>query len=142
MAEEFSIFGKRLPRADAMEKVTGGVKYISDMQLPRMLYAKFLRSPYAKARIGRIDTSKAEALRGVKAILTHENTPKTHPGGKFEYLLDETVREISTQALGEVHLGVARYVLDASNNDGTVAKLRNEMMDCIALLTAQRAAGS
>jgi outer membrane protein assembly factor BamB len=59
---------------------------------------------------------------------------------QIRQLLDETVREISTQALGEVHLGVARYVLDASNNDETVERLRKDMMDCIALLDAQHAA--
>ncbi len=96
MAEEFSVVGKRLPRADALEKVTGKVVYTTDIQLPGMLHAKFLRSPHAHARIARIDTSKAEVLSGVKAVLTHKNVPKVHPTtqgapGKFEYLLDETV---------------------------------------------------
>jgi len=97
MGQEFSVFGKRLPRADSLEKVTGQVKYVSDIQLPAMLYAKFLRSPYAKARIARIDTKKAEELPGVKAILTHENVPKVRPGGKFEYLLDETVHYVGEE---------------------------------------------
>jgi len=48
--------------------------------------------------------------------------------------LEETLRELATQTLEEVRLGVARYVLDASNNDATVERLRNEMMDCVALL--------
>ncbi len=96
MSEEFSVIGKRLPRADAVEKVKGEAKFTSDIQLTGMLHAKFLRSPHAHARITRIDTSKAEALPGVKCVLTHNNVPKVHPvpqvpGGKFEYLLDETV---------------------------------------------------
>jgi len=89
--EKFSVIGKRLPRADAVEKVRGQVAYPSDMQLPRMLHAKFLRSPHAHARITRIDTSKAEALPGVKCILTHQNVPKVHPKNKLEYLLSEIV---------------------------------------------------
>jgi len=96
MSQEFSVIGKRLPRADAVEKVKGEAKFTSDIQLPQMMQAKFLRSPHAHARITRIDTSKAEALSGVKCVLTHKNVPKVHPvpqvpGGKFEYLLDETV---------------------------------------------------
>ena len=91
MAEEFSVIGKRLPRKDAVGRAKGEIKFIDDIQLPRMLEAKFLRSPHAHARIVRIDTSKAEALPGVTAVLTHKNVPKVHPRGKFEYLLDETV---------------------------------------------------
>lgn len=91
MTAEFSVLGKSLPRKDAIEKVKGEAKYIPDIQLPNMLYAKFLRSPHAHARIKNIDTSKAEALPGVKCVLTHRNVPKVHPQRKFEYLLDETV---------------------------------------------------
>ena len=53
---------------------------------------------------------------------------------QIRHLLDETLDDIATQTLEEVRLGVARYVLDASNNDATVERLRNEMMDCVALL--------
>jgi xanthine dehydrogenase molybdenum-binding subunit len=91
MKSEFSVFGKNLVRKDAIEKVKGEVKYIPDIQLPRMLHAKFLRCPHAHARITRIDSSKAEAMPGVKCVLTHRNVPKVHPLRKFEYLLDETV---------------------------------------------------
>ena len=98
MSEEFRVVGKRLPRADAVAKVKGEVNFASDIQLPRMLHAKFLRSPYAHARIISIDTTKAEALPGVKAVLTHKNVPKVHAYAvsipshqRFEYLLDETV---------------------------------------------------
>ncbi len=91
MAEEFSVIGKRLPRHDALAKAKGEVKFVTDIQLPRMLEAKFLRSPHAHARIVRIDTSKAKALPGVAAVLTHKDVPKVHPWNKFEYLLDETV---------------------------------------------------
>ena len=76
---------------DAIEKAKGEARYIRDIQLPRMLHAKFLRSPHAHARIVSIDTSKAETMPGVKCVLTYRNVPKVHPLRKFEYLLDETV---------------------------------------------------
>jgi len=91
MANEFSVLGKSLVRKDAIEKAKGEAKYIADIQLPRMLHAKFLRSPHAHAEIISIDASKAEALSGVKCILTYQNIPRVHPLRKFEYLLDETV---------------------------------------------------
>jgi xanthine dehydrogenase molybdenum-binding subunit len=91
MSKEFSVLGKSVVRKDAIEKVKGEAKYIADIQLPKMLHAKFLRSPHAHAKIIGIDTSKAEKLPGVKCVLTHQNIPKIHPMREFECLLDETV---------------------------------------------------
>jgi xanthine dehydrogenase molybdenum-binding subunit len=71
--KEYSIVGKRTPRIDAFERVTGQAQYTGDIQLPNMLYGRVLRSPHPHARIMSIDTSKAEKLAGVKAIIHHEN---------------------------------------------------------------------
>ncbi|HWE49905.1 MAG TPA: xanthine dehydrogenase family protein molybdopterin-binding subunit [Bryobacteraceae bacterium] len=65
--------GHPTPRIDALERVTGRAKYTDDVMLPGMLFGKVLRSPHAHARIRSIDTSKALAMPGVKAVLTHEN---------------------------------------------------------------------
>jgi putative selenate reductase molybdopterin-binding subunit len=65
--------GHETPRIDARERVTGKAAYSNDVRLPGMLYAKVLRSPHPHARIKSIDVSKASALPGVKAVLTHEN---------------------------------------------------------------------
>lgn len=91
MTNQFSVFGKNVIRKDAVEKAKGTARYVADMQLPGMLHAKFLRSPYAHAKIKNIDASKAEELPGVKCILTCMNVPKVRPIRKLEYLLDETV---------------------------------------------------
>ena len=69
---ELQVLGHPTPRIDAVERVTGKADYTGDIQLPGMLFARVLRSPHPHARITRIDTSKARALPGVKAILTHE----------------------------------------------------------------------
>lgn len=66
------VVGVATPRIDAVERVTGRAKYTGDIRLPGMLYARVLRSPHPHARIRRIDLSKARALPGVKAIITHE----------------------------------------------------------------------
>jgi CO/xanthine dehydrogenase Mo-binding subunit len=73
--------GKRTPRYDGLDKVTGRARYGDDMLVPGMLYAKILRSPHAHAKILSIDTSKAEALKGVKAVLTSADIPD-HPMNK------------------------------------------------------------
>src|SRR3954468_1444010 len=74
--------GLRIPRADAPEKVAGKTQYVADLQLPGMLEARLLRSPHAHARIKSIDTSKALALKGVRAILTARDIPELEPGAK------------------------------------------------------------
>src|SRR5205823_2126525 len=65
--------GKAVPRVDAVDKVTGTARYAADMNLPGMLWGKFVRSPHPHARIKRIDTSRAEALPGVRAVITQRS---------------------------------------------------------------------
>ena len=66
--------GKPTERIDAVDRVSGKATYTGDVKLPGMLYARVLRSPHPHARIRSIDVSKARALNGVKAVLTHETT--------------------------------------------------------------------
>ncbi len=68
--EEYAVVGRRIPRIDSLAKATGAAKYTGDLVLPGMLYGKVLHSPYAHARILNIDTSKAERLPGIKAVVT------------------------------------------------------------------------
>jgi len=72
--EELSFVGKSVPRKDGAEKATGKALYTVDMVLPGMLWGKILRSPYPHAKILRIDTSRAERLPGVKAVITGKDT--------------------------------------------------------------------
>jgi CO/xanthine dehydrogenase Mo-binding subunit len=70
---EYSVIGKPVPRLDAIDKVTGGAKYAADWNLPGMLWGAFLHSPHPHARILSIDTSRAEALPGVVAVITQKS---------------------------------------------------------------------
>ncbi|WP_436399397.1 xanthine dehydrogenase family protein molybdopterin-binding subunit [Roseobacter sp. S98] len=67
---QFRVVGQRVERPDGIEKVTGKALYGADMTAPGMLFGRILRSPHAHARIVSIDTSAAEALKGVKAVVT------------------------------------------------------------------------
>ncbi|OPY71729.1 MAG: 4-hydroxybenzoyl-CoA reductase subunit alpha [Syntrophorhabdus sp. PtaU1.Bin058] len=71
---ERSVVGKPLPRIDGKAKLTGRAKYTTDIVLPGMLHAKLLRSPLPHAKIRSIDTSKAEKLPGVVAVITGKDT--------------------------------------------------------------------
>ncbi len=77
---ELQAVGTRHPKLDALEKVQGKAVYIHDLKVPRMLYGKILWSEHAHARILKIDTSRAEKLPGVRAVITGYNTPEIRTG--------------------------------------------------------------
>jgi len=84
---ELRVVGTRPLRPDGVPKVTGLARFGADYSLPGMLWGRILRSPHAHARIRSIDTSKAEALPGVKAVMTSADLPDQ----KFEYVGPERV---------------------------------------------------
>ena len=67
---EFSQIGRRANRPDGMDKVTGRARYGADAYATGMLHGAIVRSPHAHAKILKIDTTKAMALDGVKAVVT------------------------------------------------------------------------
>jgi len=71
---DYAVVGKPLPRVDAREKVTGAALYTADVRLPGMLRGKILRSPLPHAWILHVDTSRAERLKGVHAVVTGRDT--------------------------------------------------------------------
>lgn len=78
MKKDYSVVGKSVRKFDALEKAMGAATFTTDIKLPGMLYGKVLRSPHPHAKIVKIDTSKAEALPGVKAVATYMNTPRVY----------------------------------------------------------------
>jgi CO/xanthine dehydrogenase Mo-binding subunit len=75
-ATKYKVIGTRPIRPDGADKVTGRAIYGGDMRMTGMLHGKVLRSPHAHARIKSIDTSQAEALPGVRAVVTAKDLPK------------------------------------------------------------------
>ena len=67
---DFTVINSRAARLDAPDKATGRAKYIDDLTMPTMLFGALLQSPVAHARIINIDTSRAQRLPGVKAVIT------------------------------------------------------------------------
>ncbi|MDA1165386.1 MAG: xanthine dehydrogenase family protein molybdopterin-binding subunit [Planctomycetota bacterium] len=73
---KYKVIGTRPVRHDGVDKVTGRARYGADTELTGMLYGATLRSPHAHANIRSIDTSKAEALPGVRAVMTSADLPE------------------------------------------------------------------
>jgi CO/xanthine dehydrogenase Mo-binding subunit len=69
------VIGHSHPRPDAVAKVTGAAKFADDYAFPDMLHGATLRAAHPHARIISIDTAKAIALPGVRAVLTHKDVP-------------------------------------------------------------------
>ena len=75
--KQYKVIGTRPIRHDGADKVTGRAKYGADYQTAGLLYGKILRTPHAHANIRSIDTSKAAAYPGVRAVMTGEDLPET-----------------------------------------------------------------
>lgn len=122
MVEELRSVGRATPRVDALERVTGKATYTGDVRLPGMLHARVLRSPHPHARIRRIDVSKARAMQGVEAVLTHENCDIVWSSGDSRnkrYLFNNPVRfvgdAVAAVAARDRHLAeeaLARITVD------------------------------
>jgi len=118
------VVGKRLPRVDAKERVTGQAIYPADLSLPGMVHAKLLRSPHAHARIRSIDVAQAQALKGVLAVVTAADFPElpvgaTIPMGETGY--DMWMVAAINLARGKVHW-VGQPVAGVAAVDGHVAE--------------------
>ncbi|RXF72660.1 molybdopterin-dependent oxidoreductase [Hansschlegelia zhihuaiae] len=82
-AEGGRYIGANVRRLDAPSKVSGALKYAGDQVMPQMLHVQVLRSPHAHARIVSIDTSEAEAMEGVEAVVTSADVPGKDGFGVF-----------------------------------------------------------
>jgi CO/xanthine dehydrogenase Mo-binding subunit len=93
---ELRYVGRRHTRVEGVEKVTGSARYAYDLHLPGQLVGRVLRSPHPHARVRRIDATKAEALPGVHAVISAENTPEI-PWYADSFVFDRTVRFIGEE---------------------------------------------
>ena len=111
--KDYRFIGKATPRKDATDIVTGRAKYIDDLELPRMLHGKVLRSPYPHALIKNINTSRAEKFRGVRAVLTYKKVPQWRTGTpRHVAILDKKVRFVG-DAVALVAAETAQMAQDA-----------------------------
>lgn len=109
--EPLNTVGHDIPRVDAYERVTGRATYTRDIKLPGMLYARLLRSDVPHAHIRSIDTSKAEALPGVRAVITHETHQLIYGSGSISggRQYNDSVKDI-TKRLRHMFSNPVRFV--------------------------------
>jgi len=108
----FTSVGTRPIRPDGVDKVTGRARYGADFNMAGQLVGRILRSPHAHARITKIDTSKAEKLNGVKAVITAADLPDLTDGDAAMYdILDNCMAR--DKALYDGHAVAAVAAVDA-----------------------------
>ncbi len=126
---QLDIIGKSFPQIAAREKACGHTKFVTDQVRPRMLHGRVLRSPYPHARIHSIDTSKAAALPGVKAVITYADTPKIKFGPRSE---DWTIfASDKTRFHGDEVAAVAAIDLDTAEEALELIKVEYEELPYI-----------
>ncbi len=107
---DFSVVGRSQPRLDGPEKLTGRAAFTDDIVLPGMLHGKIVRSPLPRARILNIDTSAAQRLPGVKAILTHADAPKVYAGIEQPLFRKDTVNYVGDEVAAVAALDEATAI--------------------------------
>jgi xanthine dehydrogenase molybdenum-binding subunit len=108
--QEYTYIGKRVARRiDGIQKASGSAEYTMDIQLPGMLHMRFLTSPYPHAAIKRMDTSKAEALPGVRAVLRYDDPalPEIADLGGHQVSMEKVIPQIAYFQGQEVGVAIA-----------------------------------
>ena len=112
LERNFTAVGTRPVRPDGLDKVTGRARYGADFNMAGQLVGAILRSPHAHAKIRKIDTSKAEKLAGVKAVITSADLPDLTNGDSAMYdILDNCMAR--EKALYDGHAVAAVAAVDA-----------------------------
>ena len=141
LCQKDGVIGKPTPVFDARLKVSGQLQYVDDMKLPGMLHAKILLSTHAHANIVSIDTSAAEALPGVRAVITYEDAPDVRFNGNgedWDILESERVLDSRVRYVGDK---VAAVAADTDAIAAAALKLiKVEYEDLPAFFDAEEAA--
>src|SRR5438105_2268538 len=112
--KDLNLIGKPHPAMPevAIPRYTGKALYASRVLLPNMLHVKVLTSPHVRARIRKIDVSKAEKMPGVAYIMTHENSPKTYPMPEELFYQGEVVAFVAADTEDQAEDAMAAIDVD------------------------------
>lgn len=123
MSSRMRYIGQRMPRIDSEGKARGQAIFAADIRLPRMLTVKVLRSPHAHALLKAIDTSRARALPGVRAVVTGHDTEAVK-WGVFRYTRDQTLLPVDkVRYVGEEVAAVAAESPEAAEEALSLIKV-------------------
>ncbi|MGC9518696.1 MAG: hypothetical protein ACP5FP_03440 [Desulfuromonadaceae bacterium] len=120
--KDTDIVGKREPRVDAYERLSGTAVYPADLNLPNMIYGAIRRCPYPHAKVTRVDTTKARNMPGVRAIVTGDS-PEAR-GLKWSYQdYEGPLFDSHCRFEGEIVAAVAADTLMWFNSPGHLVKV-------------------
>jgi 4-hydroxybenzoyl-CoA reductase subunit alpha len=136
--KEFDIISTRANRIDTPDKATGRAVFVDDISRPGMLYGALLQSPHAHAKILSIDTSKAEKLKGVKAVITAKEAGSIKYGvSPARY--DETVFAVDkVRYVGDEIAAVAAESLDIALAAVELIKVEYEILPAFTRRITQK----
>lgn len=138
--------GQTYPVTDAAMKVAGSLLYGSDLHLPGMLHAKLLLSPFAHARVARVDADRAMAAPGVVGVFSHQNAPSKAycryriVPGQAGCIEDETLFAQTARFVGDRVAAVVATSLDAAVQAARLIDVR--YVELSPVLSAQAALAS
>jgi len=127
-----AVIGRPFPQLNAESKVKGNAAFCDDLWFPKMLYCRILRSPHAHARILEIDTSEAESLPGVKAVITAGDTPRipfVHVGGPFQDKLP--LQDSKVRYVGDEVAAVAALREDIAETALRLIRVKYEVLPAV-----------
>ncbi len=129
---EYALIGRSVPRTDSIEKVRGEAKFTADLSLPGMIHGKILRSPHPHARILNIDTSRAEKLPGVLAVITGKRDAIPYEWGVFPYTRDYQLFPIDrVRYIGQEVAAVAAVDKDIAQNALELIEVQYEPLPAV-----------
>ncbi|GHJ41714.1 xanthine dehydrogenase family protein molybdopterin-binding subunit [Streptomyces sp. TS71-3] len=134
------VIGSPVERLDAVEKVTGRAVYAGDSRLPRMLYGAVVRSPHAAARIVSVDTSRAERLPGVHAVITGGDTAAVKWGAFRPDLYPLAIGRV--RYVGDEVAAVAALDLETARRAAELIEVEYEVLPAVLSLDEALAEGA
>ena len=129
MSKNYRYIGKNTQRKDAVDIVTGKAVFLDDFKVPGMIYGKGLKSPCPHAVITSIDTSKAEALPGVRAVMTYENLPEKCQDWNIGFPAHRKILDKKVRCVGEVVAVVAADTPDIAEEACDLINVTYELLE-------------
>jgi putative selenate reductase molybdopterin-binding subunit len=134
MVDELKYVGRAVKKVDARKLATGRAAFADDVKMRGMLHARLLYSPYAHARIREIDTSQAERVPGVRAVLTYKNVPRVIFSSAGENYpepppYDQVMFDSKVRFVGDRVAAVAADSLEAAESALALIRVEYEQLD-------------
>ena len=127
----YRYIGTRPVRHDGLEKVTGRARFAADLNLPGQLHAVVVRSPHAHARLVSIDTSAAESMPGVKAVVTRDDFPAVAPSDRDYDMCVNLMARDKVFYEGHAVAAVAATSLEAAERAAAAVKVEYEALPAV-----------